>query len=812
MKKILLFILFGIVPLGIWAQDSKVSALTATTTVDDDDLFYIIDGGTTSKKITGLSLKAGVLFPVDVRTNAAGQVLFESLWLGEDAGINHTAAAYYNFGVGSRTHYGLTSGLANSALGYNSGFSLTTGSGNDYQGFQSGYTADTSRFSVALGYQSYYGANGYGNIALGYKSAYNLDGKWNLFAGWLSGYTSTTADYSVGLGFRSLYAQTSGDYNTAVGAESLSSLTSAQYAVGIGYQAADSMSASSITAIGGRAGRSTTGANNVLVGFQTGYWLKGGLRNTVVGDNALLGAWGSDGDDNAIFGAYAGNNLGASADQNTHIGAYAGDGQTTASGTVKIGYQAGLNDNTSNTLHIANSSGDTLIYGEFDNDSVVINGDLYVTGDHNLGGIVASDTAAMLANYAELSEALLRADTAAMLSTYAELSEALLRADTAAMLANYTELSEALLRTDTAAMLANYAELSEALLRADTAAMLTTYITRGDTAAMLTNYALTSEVPIGMTDATDTYLGTGAGTGESGGSAVGIGLDAGQNNTSTGSVFMGAYAGDANTSAINTAIGYQALSAEVTGGTNTIVGYQSADIANGITGTTTLGYNSGGALTTGDNNTLVGVNSGDALTTEAGSVIIGAGAGGTGAGNVIIGNNAGANNSASNVLMIDNSNDATPLIAGDFSTDDITINGDLEVTGDAGNLSVLSLTSTGEIGGLTDITLDVTSTVTLTAGDCDNAIRFNNDADIIQYDLPAAAVGLVVMFYDIGPGVISINPAAGDVIYLNGTALDAGDEIDSPGALGDFIVLMAIDATRWVTLGQVGIWIDGGAS
>jgi len=106
-----------------------------------------------------------------------------------------------------------------------------------------------------------------------------------------------------------------------------------------------------------------------------------------------------------------------------------------------------------------------------------------------------ADTAAMLSNYAELSEALLRTDTAAMLVTYitrgdtaAMLATYINKADTAAMLSNYAELSEALLRTDTAAMLANYAELSEALLRADTAAMLTTYITRGDTATMLTTY------------------------------------------------------------------------------------------------------------------------------------------------------------------------------------------------------------------------------------------------------------------------------------------------------------------------------------
>ena len=59
---------------------------------------------------------------------------------------------------------------------------------------------------------------------------------------------------------------------------------------------------------------------------------------------------------------------------------------------------------------------------------------------------------------------------------------------------------------------------------------------------------------------------------------------------------------------------------------------------------------------------------------------------------------------------------------------------------------------------------------------------------------------------------------ASDKINLNGTALDAGDTIDSPGAAGDYIILKATtDADGsgtdgWVTFGSKGTWTDGGAT
>ena len=122
------------------------------------------------------------------------------------------------------------------------------------------------------------------------------------------------------------------------------------------------------------------------------------------------------------------------------------------------------------------------------------------------------------------------------------------------------------------------------------------------------------------------------------------------------------------------------------------------------------------------------------------------------------------------------------------------------------------LAVTGTISGKTGITLDTDPTIALTVADCHNKVRFNNDADVIDYTLPGAVAGLVIMFYDIGGGVITVDPVDGtDTIYLNGTTVGAGDAIDSPGVVGNFICLMAIDDTRWVTVGRSGTWIDGGA-
>ena len=159
-----------------------------------------------------------------------------------------------------------------------------------------------------------------------------------------------------------------------------------------------------------------------------------------------------------------------------------------------------------------------------------------------------------------------------------------------------------------------------------------------------------------------------------------------------------------------------------------------------------------------------------------------------------------------NSATIDNSETDTLILTETV----VKVDGNLEVTGAIG---AASLAATGIITGKTLVCLHTAATYIFASADsCKNAAHFNSDADPIDFTLPGAEAGLVVLFYDIGGGVITIDPVDGtDTIYLNGTSVGAGDAIDSPGDVGDFICLMAIDDTRWVTVGRSGVWTDGGA-
>jgi hypothetical protein len=142
----------------------------------------------------------------------------------------------------------------------------------------------------------------------------------------------------------------------------------------------------------------------------------------------------------------------------------------------------------------------------------------------------------------------------------------------------------------------------------------------------------------------NTYLGTDAGNGSSGIDNVAIGYIAGNILTGTGNVYLGAYAGRLATSAgSNTFVGYDAGAYTTTGGYNSF-----------------LGRAAGNKLTTGTNNVFLGYNAGYNML--------------TGTGNVFLGANAGYNETTSNKLYIDNSNTSTPLIYGDFSTNQLSIN------------------------------------------------------------------------------------------------------------------------------------------
>lgn len=156
-----------------------------------------------------------------------------------------------------------------------------------------------------------------------------------------------TFNYNVGIGYDALHTNSIGYYNIANGYKAL-------YTNSTGFLN---------TAIGGQALYKNTTSNNVALGAHTLYENTTGQYNVGIGNSAnyynQTGSW------------------------NTIIGHHAGYGSSlhNKSGNIFLGYYAGSAETGSNKLYIENSSSDTpLIYGEFDNDKIVINGEFQATG------------------------------------------------------------------------------------------------------------------------------------------------------------------------------------------------------------------------------------------------------------------------------------------------------------------------------------------------------------------------------------------------------------------------------------------------
>jgi len=181
------------------------------------------------------------------------------------------------------------------------------------------------------------------NTFLGYYAGtYNTTGSSNTFIGSDAGHSNTTGSYNTFLGLYAGYSNITGNFNTYLG----------NYA---GYS-------------------NTAGYQNTLLGYGAGYFNTTGYSNT-------------------FLGLYAGyhNTTGS---QNNFLGMEAGYSNTTGYGNVFLGHSAGSNETGSNKLYIDNSNTPIpLIYGEFDNRILTINGNLEVIGPYQ-GLVYLSNTTA----------------------------------------------------------------------------------------------------------------------------------------------------------------------------------------------------------------------------------------------------------------------------------------------------------------------------------------------------------------------------------------------------------------------------------
>ncbi len=461
-----------------------------------------------------------------------------------------------------------------------------------------------------------------------------------------------------------------------------------------------------------------------------------GERNTAIGINASNK--NTTGNKNTTFGISA-NYYNQTGSNNTIIGSEAGRGTFlhSKSGNVFIGYQAGFNDTTDNKLYIDNS--DTiapLIWGDFENDTVRINGTLDIAGtfhfptsDGTNGQILKTDGSGNLTwtNNAG-STALQWADTSNQLATDYDVSFKQDISDTSTVDATryWVEqqgyLTTALQWSDTSNQLATDYDISSKQNISDTS-------TVDATRYWVNQQAYYSSVAIndladGKTVGNSLFLGSDAGAVDdstdnnnvavgiealkantSGFSNTAIGYRAlfsnstGWENTATGynalgnnndgrmNTALGNKALESNTSAhLNSAFGYSSLQSNTDGGSNTASGGYS--LLNNSSGdnNTANGYSAAFSNTSGNNNIAIG--SGADYNNNGGSnnIIIGSQAGfGSGAHNksgcVFLGYMAGFNEHGSNKLYIENSNSSSPLIWGDFTNDTVRINGTLDIAG-----------------------------------------------------------------------------------------------------------------------------------
>ena len=284
-------------------------------------------------------------------------------------GTSQTISSFKSFISGVTFNKGIT-GLRNEFIGIDSGSKNISGNDNIAIGYQSSYSIITGNSSIAIGYQSLYNnVIGSTMVAIGYQAAYNL------VSGDTVNGSLVAIGYKAGYGITGTVSNGRGVYigYTAGGTGNNSESVSIGYSAGGG---------ASNAFLGNFAGNGNNSSNNVAVGFQAlgGSYLTGSY-NTALG--YVAGYAISTGTENVFIGEWSAR-YNTTGSKNVYLGGYSGYLNITGTSNVFLGYQAGYNETTNNKLYINNDNGDqydSLIYGEFDNRIVRVNGQLQLSGN-----------------------------------------------------------------------------------------------------------------------------------------------------------------------------------------------------------------------------------------------------------------------------------------------------------------------------------------------------------------------------------------------------------------------------------------------
>jgi len=138
------------------------------------------------------------------------------------------------------------------------------------------------------GHNTFVGKNA-GNFTMGSTATQTYEASYNTSIGEESLKSNTTGSWNTANGYDSLFSNTTGIQNVAIGNEALRFNTSGAQNTAIGHTSLYNITTSGYnTALGYRSGYSTTGWGNLMLGFQAGDSLVGGLYNIVIGYNIDL--------------------------------------------------------------------------------------------------------------------------------------------------------------------------------------------------------------------------------------------------------------------------------------------------------------------------------------------------------------------------------------------------------------------------------------------------------------------------------------------------------------------------------------------
>lgn len=274
-----------------------------------------------------------------IGTDAGRSSDFENnnTYVGYLTGANSEEAPNSFFGSGAGN---TNSGRLNSFFG--------TGTGGKSQGDYNSFFGDISGESNIGSYNSFFGAEsgsgnrGDNNSFVGYASGVENEGSDNSFIGSESGLSNQSGNYNNYFGSKSGYKNTTGSRNVGIGANALKQAKQKSDNIAIGDSA--------MYGVG-------------IIDEPTFF----GQRNVAIGTRAFYGVDSEYGRNSVAIGYEAGMDGGQR--------------------SVFLGYQAGKNiTELDDVLYINNVSGtNPLVYGEFDNSYLQINGDLESTGKLSVG-------------------------------------------------------------------------------------------------------------------------------------------------------------------------------------------------------------------------------------------------------------------------------------------------------------------------------------------------------------------------------------------------------------------------------------------